>query len=169
MIVQSQSGDAAFPIGRAILGGVAGSVVMAMWAMMVAAISGMGFWAPVQLIAAVWLGSSALMHLSATVILVGLMTHMMMGAILGLVLASIFQVVRTGPGPVRLVWGMVYSLVVWVLSQYVILPAIDPMMASHMPPWAFALGHLMFGVVTAAFLLYRPASQFKRQRVATQA
>lgn len=132
---------------------------MALWAMMIAQVSGMGLWVPVQLIAAVWCGPPAMMHLSAGVVLAGLMTHMMMGAMLGLVLAGLFQVLRTGVGPTRLWWGMGYGLVVWLLSQFVLLPVANPMVASHRPPWAFALRHLMFGVVTAVFLLSRPAPQ----------
>jgi hypothetical protein len=48
---------------------------------------------------------------------------------------------------------MGYGLAVWLVNQFVILPAIDPMLASHMAWWAFGLGHLMYGLATAAFLL----------------
>jgi len=145
--------SAVFPIGQAILGGLVGSIVMAMWAMMVSLFSGMGFWTPVQLIAATWMGSQAMMHVTTSVILTGLMTHMMMGAMLGIVLAGAFAIFRIPTGPARLLWGMGYAIVVWIVNQYAVLPIIDPMMASHMPPWAFAIGHVMFGVVAAAFIL----------------
>ncbi|MGC8488123.1 MAG: hypothetical protein ACP5QO_07865 [Clostridia bacterium] len=156
MAVRAQT-NKGFPVGRAILGGLIGSVVMAMWAMMVAGATGMGFWAPVQLIAATWYGPAAMMHLTGGVIIAGLMTHMMMGAMLGIILAIAFQVIPAfAPGRVRLVWGIVYGLVVWIVMQFAILKAVDPMMASKMTPWAFAMGHMMFGLVAAAFLLTRP-------------
>lgn len=125
---------------------------MAMWAMVVAMVTGMGFWRPVQLIAAAWLGPQAMMNASVSVILVGLMTHMMVGALLGTMGLVILRMVRIPVGPVRLVWGMLFGLVVWIINQFVILPVVDPMLATHMTPWAFAVGHLMFGVVLAAFL-----------------
>lgn len=154
--LKSQPKAEAFPLARAIVGGVIGAVIMAMWAMMVAAAIGMGIWAPVQLIAIVWYGPAAMMHLQAGVIFAGLMTHMMMGAMLGIGLAVLFHVVpQIAPGRARLLWGVGYGLAVWLVSQFVALPLVDPMMASHMAPWAFALGHMMFGLVAAAFLLGR--------------
>lgn len=151
------SGDASpARMGRAIVGGVVGAVVMAMWAMIMAAVSGMGFWRPVQLIAAAWLGPSAVMHATGGVIVTGLMTHMMMGAVLGSLLAVMLRVLHIKAGSSRLVWGMIYGLVVWVVNQFVILPSVDPLLASHMTPWAFALGHVMFGLVTAGFVLGTP-------------
>ena len=159
-----------FPIGRAILGGVVGSVVMAMWAMMIAAGMGMGAWAPVQLIAIVWYGPAAMMHLSGGVIVAGLVTHMMMGAMLGIILALAFRIISAiASGRARLVWGIGYGIIVWILSQFVILPGVDPMMASHMPPWAFAMGHMMFGLVAAAFLLTHPVAQSAARAAATRA
>ncbi len=95
-----------------------------------------------------------MMHATVGVILIGLMTHMMMGAMLGVVLAGGFAVFRIPTGSSRLLWGIGYAVVVWIVNQYAILPIVDPLMASHMPPWAFALGHMMFGVVAAAFLLH---------------
>lgn len=157
--VTIQTQTTGLPIGRAILGGLIGSVAMAMWAMAVAGAMGMGFWTPIQLIAATWYGPAAMMHLSGGVILAGLMTHMMMGALLGIILAIAFRVLPgLAPGRARLLGGVVYGLVVWVLMQFVILKVVDPIMASHMTPWAFALGHMMFGIVAAAFLLRQPAA-----------
>ncbi|WP_051351175.1 hypothetical protein [Sulfobacillus thermosulfidooxidans] len=149
--------------GRGILGGIVGAMVMAMWAMMVSALSGMGLWAPVQLIAAVWFGASA-MHLSIGIIIVGIMTHMMMGMVLGVILAILFRFLVIPRGMGRLVWGMVYGLVIWVINQFAVLPLIDPLMASHMPPWAFAIAHMMFGVVSAAFLLNSSSVVARRGR-----
>ena len=151
--LKSRSLANVFPLGRAIVGGVIGAVIMAMWAMMVAAVSGVGLWAPVQLIAVVWYGPAAMMHVQAGVVFAGLMTHMMMGAMLGTGLAVLFRVVpQMAASGARLLWGVGYGLIVWLVSQFVALPLVDPTMASHMAPWAFALGHMMFGLVAAAFL-----------------
>lgn len=145
--------EGTYKAGWAILGGLVGAVVMAMWAMIAAALQGMSVWAPVQLIATLALGASAAMHASAGVIMTGLVLHMMTGAVLGLALAGVLFVLRVRPGGARLIWGMAFGLVVWVVNQFVVLRAVDPLIASHMTWWAFGLGHLMFGVVAAAFLL----------------
>lgn len=145
--------------GAGVAGGLVGAAVMAMWAMLIASADGMGFWRPVQLIAAAWLGPAAMMHVSAVVIVAGLMTHMLMGAILGAGLQLLFQSLRIAAGWVRLGWGMMYGVAVWAVSQYVLLPVLDPAMAIHMPAGAFVVGHVMFGAVTAAFLLRRGTRQ----------
>ncbi len=142
---------------RAALAGLAGAVVMAMWAMMAAAVMGRSLFAPVQLIAAVWYGPAA-MHLTAHVLLAGLATHMMVGIVLGMMLALAFAVGRIVPGPVRLAWGMGFGLAAWLVSQFAVLPALDPLMAQNMAIGVFALGHVMFGVVTAWMLLRTPGA-----------
>ncbi|PSR25120.1 MAG: hypothetical protein C7B46_20775 [Sulfobacillus benefaciens] len=151
--------QATFSVEWAILGGVIGSMVMAIWAMMVSLISGKGFWVPVQLIAATWFGPQAMMHMTVRIIVVGLITHMMVGAMFGLVLAGLFVAFRIRSGPSRLLWGIGCAIGIWIVNQYAILPTIDPMMATHMSPWAFALGHRMFGVNTATFFLNPIMSQ----------
>jgi uncharacterized membrane protein YagU involved in acid resistance len=120
-------------------------------AMMVATLLRRGLWAPVQLIAAAGLGAAAMMQVRAGGILVGLMTHMMRGVVLALIVVDAFQLLRPGFGPMRLLYGLIAG----VVSQFVILPVIDPMMATHMAPWAFAVAHIMFGLVAAAFVLRR--------------
>ena len=85
--------------------------MMAIWAMMVSLISGMGFWAPVQLIAATWFGPQAMRHMTVRIIVVGLITHMMVGAMLGLVLAGLFAAFRIRSGPSRLLWGIGCAIV----------------------------------------------------------
>ncbi len=134
-------------------GGIVGAIAMAMWAMMIALLSGMGIWTPVQLIAATWFGPAAMMHATVGVIMVGLITHMMMGAVLGVIFVMVLGMLRISAGPARLAWGVLFGLIVWVVNQFVLLPIVDPMMASHMAPWAFAMGHAVFGLVLAAFVL----------------
>ncbi len=129
----------------------------------IGAASGMGLWAPVQLIAIVWYGPAAMMHLQAGGVFAGLMTHMMMGAMLGIGLAVLFRVVpQMAASGARLRWGAGYGLVLWLVSHFMALPLVDPMMPSHKAPWAFALGHMMFGPVAAAFLVGAAASHAAR-------
>lgn len=121
--------------------------------MIIALLQGMGAWTPVQLITVTWYGPAAMMHATVGVIMAGLITHMMMGAVLGVIFAMALRVLGLPSGAVRLAWGVLFGLIVWVVNQFLLLAIVDPMMASHMTPWAFAMGHAVFGLVLAAFLL----------------
>jgi hypothetical protein len=37
---------------------------------------------------------------------------------------------------------------VWLVMQYLLWDAIDPAAAERFTPWVFAIGHLMYGLVT---------------------
>jgi hypothetical protein len=136
---------------------------MAMWAMIVAGVMGMSIWFPVQLIAAFWYGPRAITQVCAQVIGVGLMTHMMVGAMLGLILAGGFQLFPIRPGWWRVLVGVGFGMVVWLVSQYLVLPAVDPLMALHMTAWTFAVGHMIFGIIAALFLLTQPIRPVTRR------
>lgn len=128
-----------------IVGGLIGSVLMGMVAMILFPIFGMGsFWQPMNLIAAVfnqrW-GTDGGFGVDS---IVGFMVHMMMAAILGVMFA---WGIRTRASGVALVgWAIVWGLVVWVVAHFVILPFIDPVMARLFLAWMFGLAHAMYGV-----------------------
>jgi uncharacterized membrane protein YagU involved in acid resistance len=77
-----------------------------------------------------------------------MVVHMMMATVLGMVfavLASRYSVSRT----TLLAAGMVYGVLVWLLMQYVLWPLVDAAAAQGFTAWVFAVGHLLYGVVTA--------------------
>ncbi len=75
---------------RGALGGLAGGVVMAMWSMIVMWLIGVGFWAPLNLIAHTFYPSAPLGGaFSWPALLVGMVVHVMMSVVLGLVLAAL--------------------------------------------------------------------------------
>jgi hypothetical protein len=45
--------------------------------------------------------------------------------------------------------GMVLGIAVWLVMQHGLWPAVDAAAAPRFNPWVFALGHMMFGAVTA--------------------
>lgn len=86
---------------------------------------------------------------------------MMMSMGLGMALAVGLRAVRRlAASPAGLaVTGMVFGLAVWAVMQYGIWPAIDAAAAApRFTPWVFALGHLMFGAVTALLIGTSPVS-----------
>jgi hypothetical protein len=116
-----------------IIAGLIAGIAMAMVAMMLMPMMGRDMWSPVKLMAGTFQGEAALEGGAGTILL-GMMIHMGMSAVLGLIFALI-------------VAGIVYALIVWAVNQYATLPVVDKVMAERMPPMAFAVTHVFYGAV----------------------
>jgi len=140
------------------LGGLAGGVIMAMIMMMVTAAMGMGLLRPLYLIAAT-VHQPWAMHSGVDLapLLIGVMIHMMNSAIFGIIFALLQGAVarHSGGGPVSgTLVGMAWGALILVINQTVVLPLVDPAMASAtggMPFW-WAVSHLMYGLVLGAIV-----------------
>lgn len=140
---------------RGALAGMAGGMVMAMWSMIVFWLAGKGFWSPLNLIAhTVWHGAPLGAAFSGGAVVAGLVIHMMVSMIAGMAFAvGIRRAGGLGASAATLTaTGMAFGLVVWAVAQYGIWPVLDQAAANGMTPWVFALGHLMFGAVTALLI-----------------
>jgi hypothetical protein len=131
------------------LGGMLGGAMMAMWSMIVLWLTGVGFWTPLNLIAhTLWRRAPLDATFSWGALLLGMVVHLMMATLLGMVFA-----VAAGRYPTSratlLGAGAVYGVVVWLLMQYVIWPLVDAAAATAFTAWVFAVGHLLYGMVTA--------------------
>ncbi len=100
-----------------LVGGLAAAVVMGLSLMVAMAIAGDGFFRPLELIGSVWYGA---VTTGATVILVGLITHLAVAATLGVVWTYAFSYVKVEP----IVSGVAFGAIVWVAMQYAILPLV---------------------------------------------
>jgi hypothetical protein len=139
-------------LGRGALAGALGGMVMAMWSMIILWLTGKGFWSPLNLIAhTVWRTAPLDATFSAGALVVGLLIHMMMSMTLGMVLAVLVRgVPRLGGSQAALaVTGMAFGIAVWLVTRYGIWPALDSAAAPRFTAWVFAVGHLMYGAVTA--------------------
>lgn len=149
---------------QGVMGGLIGGIAMAMIMMVVTALDGMGFLKPLYLIAATFHPAWAMQTaFSAGPILIGAMLHMMMSAAFGLVFAVGLALLRRS-GMTTALWvgtGMVWGVMVLLVNQNIVLPIVDPAMAtatSGLLVW-WLLAHLMFGVVLGAIAAsIRPAS-----------
>lgn len=158
----SNEAMSAHTLKRGAVAGMAGGVVMAMWSMIVLWLTGVGFWSPLNLIAhTVWRGAPLGATFSGGALVLGLVIHMMMSMILGMVLAvGVRTVAQLGRNPVTLAMtGMAFGIVVWVVMQYGVWKAVDPAAAPLFTPWVFAVGHLMFGAATALVMGTSTATQ----------
>lgn len=147
----------------AIVGLIAG-IVMAMWAMIVAAVMGAGLLAPPQMIAEPLFGPFHMGTFNAGAFVVGLMIHMMVSIVFGIIFAAIWQSLAQG-GITALIGGMMYGLILWVVMSYVIAPVVGSHIAQQMPTWAWIVAHLMFGGVLGLWPMLRPADFSSLKRV----
>ena len=139
---------------RVIIAGLIASVVMGMVSMLGEVVAGAGFWAAPTLIAATLLRN--LQSLEAPVsflflpFVLGLMGHMMNSVIL----TGVFDVVlgqRVAGVVARLIAGMAFGLMVFIVMWFVVLPVINPVMLI-LNPAVFAVAHLMWGAVMGVLL-----------------
>src|SRR5215470_4406446 len=107
--------------GRSLLVAVAAGLGFAMTEMLIEAVSGKGFWAPLRFIAAIFtLGKDSDPSFSLGPVIVGVAGHMLESVVLGLVF--IVLVGRIAHGVIGLaLMGMVYGAVLFAASWFVIL------------------------------------------------
>lgn len=126
-----------------IAGGVIGALVMGLFFMIVAAARGMGFWTPPKLISAVFLGSSAVFAGAGAVIL-GLVIHMIMGAVLGVIYA--YLIPRNISFAMDVLMGLAYGALIYFVMTYAVLPWANPLMYAAVDRGWFFVYHLAFGL-----------------------
>ncbi len=136
--------------------GIVASMIMGMWEMILEAIlsDGTGFWSPLVYIGAtVERGLQDLQGLEGTVpfdftgVVLGLIGHMMNSMIFGVMFAFVFATRVPSLGG-KLVAGMAYGTIIYVVMWWVILPWIDPVM-NDLNGFVFFLAHLMWGASLA--------------------
>ncbi len=138
--------------GQGLVGGIVGGVLMAALSMILFPIVGAGgFFQPLNLIAAVhrpeWgmLSGFALEPCAA-----GLLIHLIVSVLVGIFLSFIFWDATSRP-----LWLVIASLAVWAVAQYLILPAVDPVLVRTFPAWLFALAHAVYGIGLGGYLASR--------------
>lgn len=138
---------------RGAIGGLVGGIALAMLMMIVTAAKGMGLLRPLYLIAATFHGSWAMAKgVDIVPLVIGLMVHMLNSIIFGVVFALLLGSVtgtRRWGATAWTVSGLVWGLIVFIVNQYVVLPAVDPAMAMGADKVLFwwVLGHMMFGLI----------------------
>jgi hypothetical protein len=133
---------------RGALGGMVGGMAMAMWSMIVLWLNGSGFWRPLNLIAhTFWRDSPLDAKFCFSSALAGLVIHMMMSMMVGVVFALGVQRIHGSLAAVTGL-GMIVGIMIWVVIQFGVWRVVDADAAMAFTPWVFAVGHAMFGAVT---------------------
>jgi hypothetical protein len=136
-----------------LVGGLIGGILMGMVTMLLFVLLGKGFWLPMKLIATLLLGADAVATpgFAMMPVLVGMLIHMALSMMFG---AAMTWLGRYLPGEV-LVRAIVLSLVLWAVTDFLVLPLLDQTFDRGMPSWVFAVGHLMYGIGLGGYLLAR--------------
>ena len=163
------------------IGGVIGSLAMAMYAMITSAYQPTGFFTPLYHIAAVFLSPKAMTtsmgdamqgriaYFTITPAIVGAIVHMMTGATVG----AIFGALATRFAPSRIVTvvaGMGFGLLVMVVNSFVGLPVAARLFGGGKPiadmakivGWGhFTIEHLIFGLVLGLIVATKSSATTK--------
>jgi hypothetical protein len=135
----------------ALLGAV-GGMAMAMWSMIALAATGAGFFAPVNLIAhSVWHDAPLDGTFSAGALLLGLVIHMMISMMLGVVIVELAARPSFGWGA-RVGIAVGVPMAAWA-GQLVIWEVLDSTARAAFTPWVLFVGHLMFGMIAAFWIV----------------
>ncbi|MEO8625188.1 MAG: hypothetical protein ABI452_00665 [Candidatus Limnocylindrales bacterium] len=132
-----------------VIAGVASSVVLAMWEMVVETIlpSGAGFFgAPIAIGATIvrnLQGSTNPIPFDGLALVLGLAGHMMNAVILAAIFAIGVGRRNLGTGAL-VIAGMAWGAAVFAGMWFVVVPVVDPLMGNLNAP-AFVVGHLMWG------------------------
>lgn len=129
-----------------VIAGLVGAVAMALLAMIVAAANHKGFFAPMKLIAGTFLGP-AVLHAGGSAILIGLVTHLVVGSIFGVLLAAVVAE-DVVPG-MQFAFSLLYGLGIFILMTIFFLPLIDKTMSTHIDEVWFLIYHLVYGALLA--------------------
>lgn len=142
-------------LGSAVAGLVAG-IVMAMFAMVVAALTGDGLWAPPRAITGTFFGEAhAGRSFALGSVATGMMVHLLFSVVFGLAYAAItwlagWRLSLTGSPLAGMAWG----LALWLVNTFLLAPRMPggELMTKAMPAWAWLVGHLMYGAVVGLLI-----------------
>lgn len=166
-----------------VIGGMAGGLGMAMWMMIKAATAGQGFWTPLSLCMASFvyrgwaknmMDEMMMMQQQGKVMqpgfegihgLVGIVLHMAVSMMFGVIFAAVLSAglgQRFGAAG-TVVAGLVCGVVIWLVMEYAVLPAINSLMANNIKDmvgtWVFFVAHLMFGLILGAVVGWQYRAQ----------
>ncbi len=150
-------------VGPGIAAGLAGAVVMGLFAMIVAAVAGAGFWTPMELIGATYLGVDWVEVPSWSAVL-GVATHLVIGAAFGVLFVALTRnIYNLGA---RIAAGLAYGAAVYLFMTFLVMPWADPVMYVAVDKGWFFLYHLAYGVTLPLALPMRRRVTFPRHREA---
>jgi hypothetical protein len=149
-VPQSPQEQAGWWVRVGVWAGVIAALVMTVWKMAEAWLTGAGAFRPPNLIATIVLGPSANTgSFVALPFLVGMALHMLASIAMGVVYAAGSRRVRHLGPATELVGIVAYALLSWAVYQYLIMPWLAPTMDSNVSPVSLAVAHVVFALAFA--------------------
>ena len=146
--VETQNEEDARHLWAGMAAGLIGSVIMLLVLTLNTALDGVGFWLPVRVSAALFMGVRAIVGGPGSLLL-GVVIHLLVGGVLGGIFAVLLGDRR--PGALVILLGIAYSLAILLAMTFIVLPAVNPVMAARVRviPWTWLLAHVVYGVCLA--------------------
>ncbi len=130
-----------------IVGGVVAGIAMAMVAMIWTMLAGAGFWRPMDLIASILLGKSAITGgFQLIPEFLGMVIHLMLSAVFGLIFAAVAARTSWSSGAI-IGAGLAYGLLLWIVNVVIIDTLFIPAGLSLAPTLLMVVVHLVYGLV----------------------
>ncbi len=135
-------------LARSALFGIVGGTIMAMAGMIMTAFTAAGPFAVPTMMGSIVLGPQAAQAGGAGVIMIGLLLHMLLSAMFGIVFGAI---VRQWPKD-TIGTGATFGLALWFLNFHLLARFVPgaAAMAAVTPVWIALLTHLIFGLAVGA-------------------
>jgi hypothetical protein len=132
--------------------GVVAGLVMTVWKMAEAWLTGAGAFRPPNLISTIVLGPSANTGAFAAIpFVVGMALHILASIGMGVLYAAGSARLRHLRPVTELVAINAYALLSWAAYQSLIMPWLAPTMDAHVSPLSLAVAHVVFAVAFAAY------------------
>jgi hypothetical protein len=134
------------------IAGLIGGLAMALVAALISLVQGQDIWLEAKEIAIVLLGPQAATQpgFAALPVLIGTMIHliisMLLGALFGIVTRRVFHLTSDFGTP--LLAGLVYGMLIWLVTYFFVLPTINPQLHDSMYAPGFIIQHIVYGIVT---------------------
>ncbi len=129
-------------VGPGLIAGLVAAVVMGLIASIVATVNGLGFWTPMMLIGATFLGADWL-SVPVWAALLGVGTHLFIGAAFGVLFTALTRNLRTTGA--MLAAGLTYGAAIYLFMTFLVMPWADPVMYLGINEGLFFLYHLAYG------------------------
>lgn len=148
---------------RGVTAGVVGAIFMGLIAMIVSAAMGAGFFMPVMLIGATYLGDG-FNDLPVWSAILGLVTHLVAGGAFGALFIALARNIRATSA--KLAAGVAYGAAVYLFMTFLVMPWANPVMYASIDKGFFFLLHLVYGAVLPLALMRAPRAFGDRARPA---
>ncbi|HEV2124138.1 MAG TPA: hypothetical protein VGW38_15350, partial [Chloroflexota bacterium] len=146
--VTRQAVDSGWAIRHGVVGGLIAGVIFAMTEMIYAWITAGNFWGPMKMIAGIPLQTPPPQIDLVMGIIVGMMTHMVMSVMFGVIAAYIVAAMPSlrHSAMATVIFTSLFGLTLWLMNFYVIAPMLNaPWFASQANPlWQGFIAHTFF-------------------------